>query len=73
MDTTIIWSVIGYTFVIYIVAVATILGMFLWVRGEANKDRMHLQSIIEAIRQDMRDFDGRLHMLEERWLNLRDK
>jgi hypothetical protein len=57
------WSQIG-------IVVITMAGLFLWNRTESRADYRHLEtsvnSIIEAIRQDMKDFHGRLCAIEER-------
>ena len=54
-----------------------VFGLFIWNRSESRNDIRHMdskidahaketQSLIEAIRQDMRDFHGRLCALEEK-------
>jgi hypothetical protein len=44
--------------------ILTIGGLFLWNRSESRADLRHLETsttaLIEAIRQDMKDFHGRL-------------
>ena len=54
--------------------VLTIIGanfaLFLWCRSESRSDHRHLETsvstLIEAIRQDMKDFHGRLCAIEKR-------
>jgi hypothetical protein len=52
-------------------------ALFLWVRSEANADRRHISEIqrqdrrdilgmVEAIKEEMRDFHNRLCAIEER-------
>lgn len=45
-------------------------AMFMWIRTESRSDHRHLETsvnaMIEAIRQDMKDFHGRLCAIEER-------
>lgn len=43
-----------------------IIPMFLWCRSEARNDYRHTDAVIEAIRQDIKDFHGRLCSLEEK-------
>jgi hypothetical protein len=45
--------------------IGTIISMFLWLRSEANADRRESLDMIEAIRQDIKDFHGRLCAIEE--------
>lgn len=46
------------------------LTLWLWSRAESRSDFRHLETstnaLIEAIRQDMKDFHGRLCALQER-------
>jgi hypothetical protein len=48
---------------------ALIIPLFLWNRSESRSDHRHLEAMvnaqIEAIRQDMKDFHGRLCAIEE--------
>jgi len=49
---------------------ALILPLWLWSRAEARADQRHFESgviaMIDAIRQEMKDFHGRLCAIEER-------
>ena len=45
---------------------ATIAGLFVWNRAESREDMRHMETQIEAIRQDIKDFHGRLCAIEER-------
>lgn len=40
--------------------------LFLWLRKESNADRREVLSLIEAIKNEMKDFHGRLCTIEER-------
>ena len=42
------------------------LTLWLWSRSEARDDNRRVLDLIEAIRQDMKDFHGRLCAIEER-------
>jgi len=68
-------------FIIFVITIVggflTIAGMFLWNRSESRSDMRHMDAKIdairemtlafhEAIRQDMKDFHGRLCDLEAR-------
>lgn len=54
--------------------VLTIIGsniaLFLWARSESRSDHRHLESwvkaAIDAIKEEMKDFHGRLCAIEER-------
>lgn len=50
----------------FIIFFLGVFGLFLWNRAEGRSDARHLQSLIEAIRQDVKDFHGRLCAIEER-------
>lgn len=61
----------------FIIFIVTIGGLFLWNRSEARNDYRHLdtkidvfqagvQSMIQAIQDEMKDFHGRLCSLEAR-------
>ena len=55
----------------------TVGGLFLWSRTEANADRRELRQIMDtnfkAIHEEMKDFHGKLLVLEDRYLRLREK
>ncbi len=57
--------------------VAWVLPLWMWSRSESNADRReiredwkHLDSKIDLIRQDTKDFHARLCILEERYLQI---
>lgn len=56
---------------------ATILPLWLWNRTEANADRRELRQAMDmnfkAIHDEMKDFHGRLLILEDRYLRIREK
>lgn len=73
MDKTTIISMAVFIFT----NIGTIIAMFMWVRSEANSDRREFNSslcesraetnaLIAAIREDIKDFHGRLCAIEER-------
>lgn len=43
-----------------LVMIATLAGLFLWNRSEANSDRRMFQQILIGIQDEMKDFHGRL-------------
>ncbi len=72
MDQNTIIAIIGSTATI----IFSMLGMFLWVRSEANNDRRSMQSIqredrkdllelIKAIQFEIKDFHTRLCVIEQ--------
>ena len=54
----------------FTILIATISGLFLWNRTESRSDHRNLECMvngqIEAIRQDVKDFHGRLCAIEEK-------
>ena len=54
----------------FITLLISFTGLFIWNRTESRADHRNLESSvnaqIEAIRQDIRDFHGRLCAIEER-------
>jgi len=64
------------------ILIATLAGLFLWSRSEARIDRdearsdwRHMDTKVDAIHAEIKDFHGRMCALEERYLNwvMRDK
>jgi hypothetical protein len=53
--------------------IAWVLPMFLWLRSEANSDRKELVNIILEVKDEQKNFHGRLCILEERYLQLMQK
>lgn len=61
----------------FLILVASFLGLFIWNRTESRADIRHMdnrldsnhrenQQTIQAIREDIKDFHGRLCSIEER-------
>ena len=72
MDISILFAVIGSAFT----SLAATIGLFLWVRAEANADRRHFLTVQESDRKDilqlirsmeneMKDFHYRLLEIEK--------
>ena len=55
-DLTILLSIVGSSIAILGIVVALIL----WMRSEANADRRDIINLIVAIKDEMKDFHGRL-------------
>lgn len=49
-----------------IIFLASILGTFFWCRSESREDNRRIESLINAIQQEIEDFHGRLCALEEK-------
>lgn len=62
MDLGIIIAIVGSSIGIIGVTIA----LMLWVRGEANADRRDIVNLIFAIKEEIKDFHGRLCAIEER-------
>ena len=41
-------------------------SMFFWLRTEANADRRDIMNILNELKDEMKDFHGRLCAIEER-------
>ena len=52
---------------------ALIIPLWLWNRSESNNDRREIMSILKEMKEEMKDFHGRLLVLEDRYLRLREK
>jgi len=50
----------------FFILIITLGGLFLWNRSEANSDRRAMQATVDAIKEEMKDFHGRLIAIEER-------
>lgn len=59
-DITILLSIVGSSIAILGIVVALIL----WMRSEANADRRDIINLIVAIKDEMKDFHGRLERQE---------
>lgn len=56
MELGLIIAIVGSAIAI----VGVMLTLFLWTRGEANSDRRDIVNLIIAIKEEMKDFHGRL-------------
>lgn len=45
---------------------AFVFPLWLWNRTESRADNRHILSLVEAIKDEMKDFHGRLCAIEER-------
>jgi len=45
---------------------AWVLPLFMWMRSEANADRRDIVNLIISIKEENKDFHGRLCAIEER-------
>lgn len=41
-------------------------GLILWMRAESRADWRHMDSLVRAIQEEIKDFHGRLCAIEER-------
>lgn len=46
-------------------------GLFLWTRSEARTDNRRLEDLISAIKDEIKDFHGRLCALEEKYRQMK--
>lgn len=57
-------------FVLIVANFAMIIPLFLWSRSESRSDSRMMLGVIDSIQKEMKDFHGRLCILEERYLQL---
>jgi uncharacterized membrane protein len=50
----------------FLALIATTVVLFLWNRTESRADARNAQDLIESIKQEVKDFHGRLCAIEER-------
>ena len=50
----------------FVILLATIAGLFFWSRSESREDTRRIEGIVDAIRQEIKDFHGRLCAIEGR-------
>ena len=48
------------------IIIVTLGGLFLWNRSESNSDRRMFYQLLTEMKDEMRDFHGRLASLDER-------
>lgn len=63
-------SIIKHEWLQVLVLAITVFGTFLWCRSETKEDYRHMEaslnSQIQAIQEEIKDFHGRLCAIEER-------
>ncbi len=50
----------------FLILLVTIAGLFFWSRTESREDSRRIEGVVDAIRQDIKDFHGRLCAIESR-------
>lgn len=50
--------------------ILTNIGIFLWIRSEANADRREIHGTLKEIKEEQKSFHGRLCTLEERYIQM---
>lgn len=55
MDWTQVFTIVGAN-----------IGIFLWLRSESSADRREIHSILRELKDELKDFHGRLCAIEER-------
>ena len=50
----------------FFILIITLGGLFLWNGSQANSDRRAMQATVDAIKEEIKDFHGRLIAIEER-------
>ena len=57
----------------FLILIATIAGLFFWNRSESRSDCRQTESILSAIKDEIKDFHGRLCALEEKYRQIERK
>ncbi len=60
------FTIIGAIFGLLIGNAALIIPLFLWNRSESRSDTRMMLALIEGIQSEIKDFHGRLCIIEER-------
>lgn len=55
------------------ILILTLGGLFFWNRSESNSDRRDMMNLVTAIKDEIKDFHGRLCQLEEKYNHLEKK
>lgn len=50
----------------FLIMILTMGGLFFWNRTESNSDRRDMMNILKEMKDEMKDFHGRLCAIEER-------
>ncbi len=53
--------------------ILTVGGLFIWSRTESNSDRREIMNVLKEMKDEMKDFHGRLLVLEDRYLRMKEK
>ena len=64
MDWNMVWTIVGANIALAVVSIGTTITLFLWARSEANQDRRQIVDLIQQIKDEMKDFHGRLISIE---------
>lgn len=51
----------------FLALIATFAGLFFWSRSESRADTRRIEDLLSAIKDEMKDFHGRLCAIEERY------
>jgi len=53
----------------FMALIATFAGLFFWSRSESRADTRRVEDLLAAIKDEIKDFHGRLCAIEERYRN----
>jgi len=56
-----------------IALIGVVIALFIWNRSEARTDNRRVLDLITGINAEMKDFHGKLLVIEERYLKNREK
>lgn len=57
----------------FLILIATMAGLFFWNRTESRTDHRNTEIIVNAIKDEIKDFHGRLCALEEKYRKIGEK
>ncbi len=65
MDWIQVWTIVGSNVAALLVSITITITLWLWARGESRADHRQIYDLINAIKDEMKDFHGRLCAIEE--------
>lgn len=66
MDWNMVWTIVGANIALAVLSIGTTISLFLWARTEANQDRRQMSDLLNEMKNEMKDFHGRMAAIESR-------
>jgi hypothetical protein len=64
MDWNQVYTIVGANIALVLVCLSTTITLFLWARHEAGEDRKQFLSLMLEMKNEMKDFHGRLERID---------